>query len=283
MNHRDWSGPSEEHRPVTYWQGHAIYASQLIVIVYCALMVVAAVGGPAMGPVFSALLFTSGRVLSGEVWRVLTYGLLNLPSIDFAFDMLVLWWCGRELERTFGRKIYTGLYGGIYLLGPLVFTLIGLARPTSLLGEPGALALFVGYATYFPNMPVFFVLLAKWAALILVGIFTLIYVSARDWTHLILLWSTCGYAHGFVRYQQGHFALPRIRLWKRKPKLRVLPDLPAKKPAAAKPAKEAANMAEVDALLDKIAQSGIGSLTPKERAKLDAAREGLLKRGSGGN
>ena len=38
-------------------------------------------------------------------------------------------------------------------------------------------------------------------------------------------------------------------------------------------------MAEVDALLDKIAQSGIASLTPKERAKLDAAREGLLKRG----
>jgi hypothetical protein len=40
-------------------------------------------------------------------------------------------------------------------------------------------------------------------------------------------------------------------------------------------------MAEVDALLDKIAVSGIGSLTPKERAKLEAAREDLMKRGAG--
>ena len=40
-------------------------------------------------------------------------------------------------------------------------------------------------------------------------------------------------------------------------------------------------MAEVDALLDKIAQSGIGSLTAKERAKLESARDDLKKRGVG--
>ena len=38
-------------------------------------------------------------------------------------------------------------------------------------------------------------------------------------------------------------------------------------------------MAEVDALLDKIATSGISSLTAQERAKLDAARAELQKRG----
>ncbi len=36
-------------------------------------------------------------------------------------------------------------------------------------------------------------------------------------------------------------------------------------------------MAEVDALLDRIATSGIDSLDAKERARLDAARETLLK------
>ena len=46
-------------------------------------------------------------------------------------------------------------------------------------------------------------------------------------------------------------------------------------------AREDATMAEVDALLDKIAKSGIASLTPKERAKLEAAREGLMKRSAG--
>ena len=96
-----------------------------------------------------------------------------------------------------------------------------------------------------------------------------------------VLWSTCGYAHLFVRVQQGYLTLPAFRFWARKPKLRVVPDLPATKPAILKAAPEDATMAEVDALLDKIAKSGIGSLTAKERAKLEAAREGLMKRGAG--
>ena len=134
----------------------------------------------------------------------------------------------------------------------------------------------------FGHTPVFFILLAKWAALILVGIFSLMHIADRDWTSLIVLWSTCGYAHLFVRVQQGFISLPRIRLWRRKPKLRVLPDLPGNKAAAtAKITREDATMAEVDALLDKIATSGIGSLSAKERVKLEAAREGLIKRGVG--
>jgi hypothetical protein len=171
---------------------------------------------------------------------------------------------------------------GIYLTAPLVLTLAGLVRPTSMAGQPGALALFVGFATQFPGLPVFFTLLAKWAALILVGIFTLIALAARDWTSLLLLWSTCGFAHAFVRHQQGDLPLPSFRLFRRRPQLRVLPDLPERKPAPpARTVREQATMAEVDALLDKIAVSGIGSLTPQERAKLEAAREGLMKRGAG--
>jgi hypothetical protein len=130
-------------------------------------------------------------------------------------------------------------------------------------------------------VPVFFSVLAKWAALILVGIYTMMALAYKDMTLLIWVWASCGTAYMMVRYYQGMFSLPKLRLWKRKPKLRVLPDLPPRKVGPApKPAADSANMAEIDALLDKIAQSGIGSLTPKERAKLDAAREGLLKRGS---
>jgi membrane associated rhomboid family serine protease len=281
--HRDWGGPSEEHQPLTYWSGHPIYASHFIVIVYCVLMVATAIGGSAMYAVINWLGFDSQLVWTGQVWRLVTYGLFNFPSLNFAFDMLMLVWFGRELERTFGRRTYFWLYGGIYLAPTVVLSLIGLVRPTDFFGQPGALSLFIAFATQFPGMPVFFTLLAKWAAFILVGIFTLIALAGRSWTALILLWSTCGYAYAFVRYQQGRFSLPRVRFWKRKPKLRVLPDLPAKKsaPVSAPTSKEAATMAEVDALLDKIAKSGIGSLTPKERAKLEAAREGLMKRGAG--
>lgn len=274
-------GYSEEHRPVTYWRGHPIYAAQFVVIAYCVLMVVVAVLGSGAAPIFAWLGFSSEQVLSGQVWRVATYGWFNPPSLFFALDMLMLWWFGGELERTFGRRLYAWLYGGIYLLPPLVLLAVGFFKPTAALGQPGALALFIAFATHFPGAPVFFTLLAKWAALILVGIYSLIHLSGRDWTGLIFLWTTCGYAHLFVKYQQGAFALPSLQLFKRKPKLRALPDLPAKKIAASSAPSASSDdspMAEVDALLDKIAKSGIGSLTAKERAKLEAARADLLKR-----
>ncbi len=281
--YRDWSAPSEDHQPLTYWRGHPVYLTHFIVIVYAALMIVTAIGGNALLPLLGWLSFNSEHVLAGQVWRAVSYGWFNVPSLRFAFDMLILVWCGRELERTFGRRGFGILYGGIYLTAPLVLTLLGLLRPTALAGQPGALALFVGFAAQFPGMPVFFTLLAKWAAVILVGIFTLIALAARDWVGLTLLWSTCGYAYGFVRHQQGALTLPSFRLFRRRPKLRVLPDLPptAKAPAPpARPAREQATMAEVDALLDKIAVSGIGSLTPQERARLESARESLMKRGA---
>jgi hypothetical protein len=159
--------------------------------------------------------------------------------------------------------------------------LVGLLRPTAYFGQPGALAMFVGFATLYPGAVLIFGVLAKWAAIILVALYSLIALAERNWVALILLWSTCGFAHLFVLVGQGLVSLPRIRLRKSEPKLRVLPDLPAKKPAVIKSTAQDATMAEVDALLDKIAKFGMSSLTTKERARLEAAREGLMKRGAG--
>jgi membrane associated rhomboid family serine protease len=229
------------------------------------------------------LVYDARRVLRGQVWRILSYGFVNEPSIGFAIDMVMLVWFGREVERFFGRRKFITLFALVYLVTPVLLTAIGPWAPFWFAGKTGVLAIFVAFATLFPNVPVFFNLLAKWAALALVGIYTLIALAQRDLPLLISIWATCGVAFAYVRYEQGIWTLPRLRLRKPRPKLRVLPDLPAKKPApiSSPLAKEAATMAEVDALLDKIAKSGMGSLTPKERAKLEAAREGLMKRGAG--
>jgi hypothetical protein len=188
--------------------------------------------------------------------------------------MLMIVWFGRELERLFGRRLFLWLYAGIYLVPPMVLTAIGVVHPTVLFGQPGALALFIAFATQFPGMPVFFSLLAKWAALILVGIYALVAISERDGTGLVLLASTCGYAHAFVRYQQGSWALPEFRLPRRRPKLRSVP--------RAVPDESTTAMSEVDALLDKIARSGLGSLTTEERTRLETARKNLMRRRGGG-
>ena len=148
-----------------------------------------------------------------------------------------------------------------------------------LAGRSGAFGLFIGFATLYPNVSFFFNILAKWLAVILVALYTLMALSSRDTAGLIYLWTTVGFAYAFVRDQQGRFSLPTFRRSARS----------ASREPVSRPAERARNsengrqstMAEVDALLDKIVQSGIHSLTPKERAKLDAARSEMQKRSQG--
>jgi membrane associated rhomboid family serine protease len=282
--HRDW-GSSEEHQPVTWLRGYPLYAAHFIVLVFVLAMIATSVmqAVPALRTVPGWLTFSSNQVLDGQVWRVFTYGFVNPPSLWFVVDMFMLVIFGRELEKFFGRRTFLILYASLYFLTPVLFTVIGLARPMTLMGESGAFALFIAFATLYPNAVMLFNILAKWVAIVLVGIFTMMRLASNDWANLISLWATVGFAFGFVRFQQGLISLPKIRFPSRRPKLRVLADpVPNKKTTlVSSAAREDATMAEVDALLDKIATSGISSLTPKERAKLEAAREGLMKRGAG--
>jgi len=280
------SSDSDEHTPVMWLRGYPVYAAHFIVLVYVVSMLATTLLNVfRVGVHMDWLPFISGQVLQGQIWRIFTYGFVNAPSLNFVFDMVMIVWFGREVERAFGRRTFLWFYAAIYLITPVLFTLVGPWLPLVRVGSTGAFALFIAFATIHPGALLMFNILAKWAALVLVGIFTLIALNNHDGTGLLSLWATCGFAYAFVRHHQGHFTLPKFNLWKPKPKLRVLPDLPAKSAKSAEPARPAsaispASMAEVDALLDKIAQSGFASLTAKERAKLDSARAEMLKRKS---
>ncbi len=272
---------SEDQRPITYLRGYPIHAATLIVAVYVVTMIVttlliAAGTGDFMATagIGSWLKFSSPAVFGGEAWRLFTYGLWNPPSIGFVIDMFMIGWCGRELERFFGRKIFLRFFAMLYLLQPLLYTLLGLLKPVDRFGETGAFALFIAFATLYPNVALLFNILAKWLAAILVGIYTLIALAALDVITLVTLWAAVGFAYAFVRHEQGRWQLPKIRFAGPKPKLRVLPS-----PKAAPPGEfDDEPATEVDALLDKIATSGMASLTTKERARLEKAREALMKK-----
>ena len=279
----------DDHQPVTWVRGYAVFVAHLIVAVFVASMLVTTLFN-ALG--LTALLgwlpFNSAAVLRGEVWRIVTYGFVNPPSLSFVVDMFMIVWFGREVERGFGRRSFLSLYAGVYLVTPLIFTAAGTWLPASWSGGAGALALFVAFAAIYPDMPTFFNLKAGWVAAILVGLYSLMALGSRDWSHLIMLWATTGWALAFVRWKQGRLNLPAIRwpkisLGLKKPQLRVVPDLVRKvEPKRVEPVRprvlDQTVTSEVDALLDKIAQSGIGSLTEKERARLESARAELLKK-----
>ncbi len=272
--------PDDDHQPLLYVRGHGLFAAHVIVAVFVISMIVTALlSGLGVAAWFVWLPFESERVLSGEFWRVLTYGLVNPPSLRFAINMVMMVWFGREVEKFLGRRTFLKLYSGIYLLPPVLFTLVGLARPSAFAGEVGSLAVFVAFATLYPNAALLFNLLAKWVAIILVAIFALIAIANRSVEGLVMLAATSGFAWLFIRHEQGHFNLPRLGL--PRPRGRA-PATNARGPARPKVAAPAPDfMAEADALLDKIARDGIDSLTADERRRLDAARERLRQRGRG--
>ena len=272
-------GSSDDHQPVTWVRGQPIYAVHVLVGVFVGSMLATTVlSFFNAGRWLDALIFLSDRVLQGEVWRGITYGLVNPPSLWFVINMLMIVWFGRELERFFGRRLFLRFYAGLYLLLPVLFTAIGLARPTHLAGESGGFALFVAFATLHPNAPMIFNLLAKWVAAILIGIYTLMALSSHDWMQLVSLWATSGYAYAVVRYEQGHFSVPTFRMPAKAKVATSLRAEPRFEPPVRPRVLSTGTMVEIDAVLDKIARSGIASLTPQERAKLDAAREDLRKK-----
>lgn len=280
MNGYDTS--DDDHQPVMFVRGHAIFAAHFIVLVFVASMIVTTI---LMASGFSRFLnlasFSSTEVLNGQIWRLFTYGFVNPPSLGFVIDMFMIVWFGRELEKFFGRRVFLRFYGGLYLLSPLLFTLIGLRWPMQLSGETGAFALFIAFATLYPNAMMLFNLLAKWVAGILIALYTMVALAYHDWVGLLSLGMTTGYAYAFVSLEQGRFTLPSFSLRRRKkPNLRVLPDLKPQKAPTIKnvtPVKES-SMAEMDALLDKIAHTGMSSLTAKERAQLTKAREQMMQK-----
>jgi membrane associated rhomboid family serine protease len=273
-----YTDSDDDQQPLMWVREYAIYAAHFIVVVFVASMIATTLMMAAnLSHILTWLTFDSSLVLQGQVWRVLTYGLVNPPSLGFAIDMVMIVWFGRELEKFFGRRIFLRFYVGLYLLMPVLFTLVGLRWPMHLAGETGALATFIAFATLYPNVMMLFNLLTKWVAIVLVAVYTLVALAYHDWVGLLSLWATTAYAYGFVCHEQGRFTLPSLRLPQRKPKLRVLPDLRREKTIEINATVED-SASDMDTLLDKIAKSGLASLTAKERSQLAKAREEMMQK-----
>ena len=137
--------------------------------------------------------------------------------------------------------------------------------------------LLIAFATLYPDMEYFGWIPMKWFAGVCIGFGSMTYFPAHNWLGLGMLWLDCLIGYASIQYARGLFSLPRLRLpsLRRKPKFRVVPKSGVSGRGAA--TDEAA--AEMDVLLDKIAKSGMGSLTAAERSRLEKARQDMLKRG----
>jgi membrane associated rhomboid family serine protease len=228
---------------------------------------------------------SGSQLLRGFVWQPVTYMFLhdtrNLYHI--LFNLLALWFFGREVEYFIGPKYFTRLYFCGGLAGAALWLAFNLYSSAYVLGASAAvLACVIAFATLFPDREVtlllFFVLpvslrakyLAIGAVLITVA---LLFNGGGHVAHLAHLG---GAALGYIYIKQlGYGATPRWLWWfqsvgeklrpRRRPQPRVVSD-------------EEYMEEEVDPILDKIAREGMQSLTRHERKILEAAKDHLPKR-----
>ena len=275
-----------DRSPLTWWKGHPIYATTLLVIVHGVMMVLfSLLSAGNLHPVIVSLIFNSTSVIQDlSIWQVATYAFVNPPTINFAIEMVLLFMFGRQLEVFFGRRSFLRAYVILLLSAPLALLLLHLITPTVLFGSSALhFSVFVAFATLYPAAGIFFGIPAKWIAIVLLAINSLQALASHNVGGLIALWTTSVIAYSLVRLEQGRWSLPSLAFFQKKPTLHVLP----KTEVRSKPRSETKDVAKpaptdpsvvIDRLLDKITASGIQSLSEAERTQLEHARQQLLKR-----
>jgi membrane associated rhomboid family serine protease len=208
-----------------------------------------------------------------QFWRLITYQFLHDPQSfgHIFFNMLGLYFLGPTLERYWGSRRFLGFYLGCGLAGGVFYLLLvtlNWLEPIPMVGASGAiLGLLAACAIMFPHFVVFILIFPVPIRIAAIGLaiiyfFTVVsrgITAGGDAAHL------AGMATGAL------YVLSES--WRRKLKFSIQSGLWERKAAAARDLQ-----AQVDRILDKVHQSGIHSLTMKEKRILRRATHDQQKR-----
>ncbi|MFM8735083.1 MAG: rhomboid family intramembrane serine protease [Pirellulales bacterium] len=236
-----------------------------------------------------------------NAWQLLTYGFLHdgpslvFPNADYSplhlvFNMLTLWFFGREVEDVMGRGEFLRFYCAAIVFAGLVWVVSEGLGGQGRFGGPllgasgGVMAVLAAFIWYFPRQTVLIygvLPVPAWALGLLYLLSDL--RGAGDGTsrvaHVAHLGGACfGLLYAWRGWSlDGLTGLPR-RFFARRPRMRLFrPDDEARRNAAT-PAFDGRLDEEVDRILEKISRSGEASLTPQERETLTRASRRLKDR-----
>ncbi|MHC4461492.1 MAG: rhomboid family intramembrane serine protease [Planctomycetota bacterium] len=204
-----------------------------------------------------------------QIWRLVTYQFLHGPIYHILFNMIILYFLGSTLERHWGSKKFLVFYLGCGMVGGLVYPLLlglkiisphPLQGVLPLVGASGAiLGVLAACAILFPQIVVFFFF------------FPLpIRVVALILTLLAIFGIIRGENAGGQAAHLGGMAVGAIYVlsqsWRDKLKLKIRAGRWEKKMADRRNVQ-----VELDRILQKVHQTGVHSLTSKEKKILKQA------------
>lgn len=274
---------SGNHQPFTYWNNLPIYLTTILSVVLAVGFVAVAVLSSMRSPILSGLVFTMPLAPAWSLWRLFTYVIVNPISFFTPFSIMCFyWWCS-GIETHLGQAVLARLVLLLVLASPAVCLVwYALGGASGAVGDYAFTGgLLVAFSTLYPSTEAWGWIPFKWLAFACIVCGSLMLLAANDWIALSQLWASCALAFAYIRqakeleYDDYQSPFARFtKLFERKPKFRVLPSPAARR----RDPDEADEVGSIDPLLDKIARSGIASLSPKERARLEKAREALLKK-----
>ena len=204
--------------------------------------------------------------------------------------MLMLFFFGPAVEERMGGSSF-GLFYFTCGFGGAVLSLLSapLVSQVAIVGASGAvLGVALAFAMYWPNAPIYIFPLpvpikVKWLVGFLV-LLNLFMASAGFSDGIAWAAHVGGLLFGFIYIASEERVVRRSRLAMQKPKrTRPSRERPKEKVGATQPntpkpdSVDGERKAELDKILDKISESGIDSLTDRERTVLDQASENLRR------
>ena len=301
---RFYSSPSQQPEEPWFRVGNVDVTSSVLVAAICTVsMFVYAIDKTLLGWLwlvsdgFEFGPAIAGGVRQGQIWRLITWPMFNPPSVWTAIDIAIIWYFGREIERQLGRIRYLWFLATVVVVPAIGYVII---VPT-FVDQTGAIiagalylasALIIAFTAMYPTAQAFFGI-PFWILAVVVEMITVLQlVGDRVWDGLVFLFLLTAVAllsaraYGISELEwipkiplpaslsgesrrpapQGSKRGRGIRRSGRKGAATVTPIRP---PNSTPTSADLLRQAEIDVLLDKINEHGIGSLTPEERRRLD--------------
>ncbi len=215
-----------------------------------------------------------------QIWRFVTFQFLHSVRSPFhiIMNMLGLYFLGTALEQRYGAKRFVAFYLSCGVTAGLTYVIaniaLGMEGWIPLIGASGGVfGIILAAAILFPHFRIiflFFPVPIRFAAMIIFGIMGFVILSglADEGMRGGSFWSQVAHLGGVIAAAGWLWFLPRAQQAAAETRQKINQGAWERKIR-----RQAENQREIDDILAKIHNEGIGSLTPSERKKLqDATR-----------
>lgn len=290
-----FSAPESRYGGTPWFRvGQVDVTTTVFVAGLCVLSMFAWAVNPA---ILEPLVLDPSKVLDGQVWRLVTWPLVNSIEIWTILTIAIFWYFGRELEGMLGRNRFAWFLGIL----TVVPAIVGTALDLPVFGlDYLELAIFLVFIAEFPFARFFFGIPGWVIAAVIVGLQFLQLSASRDGAgmlFLIVIILTAGItakSFGLATKLPWIPALPlpgagtstgskpkssrssrsskssrRGGSAGRRTTGRKVVEGPWTPPPPPPAAAQSAAQVELDGLLDKISASGLESLTSDEKRRLN--------------